>query len=160
MSQPDPALYRPCAGLMVVNSDRRVFVGKRLDTKEGDWWQMPQGGIDPGEDEKSAALRELWEETGIPAEKVEIVTRTPDQLFYDLPPELQGKLWGGKYIGQRQSWFLLRFTGDDGDIDLNAHHPAEFGDYRWIDPETLPDMIIPFKKPIYRAVLDAFRSEI
>ena len=160
MSRPDPALYRPCAGLMIVNSLSRVFVGKRIDTKEGDWWQMPQGGIDPGEDPVEGAFRELYEETGIARDKAEIVARTEEELFYDLPDELQGKLWGGKYIGQRQSWFLMRFTGEDGDIDLNAHDPAEFHDYRWTEPELLPSLIIPFKRAVYEEVLGLFRPHL
>lgn len=157
MSQRDPALYRPCAGLMIVNDASRVFVGKRIDTKEGDWWQMPQGGVDPGENPDEAAFRELHEETGIARDKVEIVARTQEELFYDLPDPLQGKLWGGRYLGQRQSWFLLRFTGSDADIDLNVHDPAEFNAYRWAEPETLPDLIIPFKRPVYETVLELFR---
>ena len=160
MSTRDAALYRPCAGLMIVNEASRVFVGKRIDTKEGDWWQMPQGGVDPGEDADEAAFRELHEETGIVRDKVEIIARTQEELFYDLPAELKGKLWGGRYIGQRQSWFLMRFTGEDADIDLNVHDPAEFNAYRWAEPETLPDLIIPFKRPIYTAVLDLFRPHL
>lgn len=160
MASPDPALYRPCAGLMILNRMSRVFVGKRIDTKEGDWWQMPQGGIDPGEDVEEAAYRELHEETGIRRDKVEIVAKTEEELFYDLPDELKGKLWGGKYIGQRQSWFLMRFAGEDSDIDLDAHDPAEFQDYRWTDPELLPELIIPFKRPVYSAVLDLFRPHL
>ncbi|AKM11780.1 RNA pyrophosphohydrolase [Croceicoccus naphthovorans] len=160
MTTPDPALYRPCAGLMIVNRASRVFVGKRIDTKEGDWWQMPQGGVDPGEDPDDAAFRELHEETGIARDKVEIIARSEQELFYDLPEELQGKLWSGKFIGQRQSWFLMRFLGEDADIDLNVHDPAEFLDYRWTDPELLPEMIIPFKRPVYSAVLEMFRPHL
>ncbi|WP_239805465.1 RNA pyrophosphohydrolase [Croceicoccus hydrothermalis] len=160
MSKPDPALYRPCAGLMIVNENGRVFVGKRLDTKEGDWWQMPQGGVDPGEDVHDAAFREMYEETGIPSDKARIEAESEEELFYDLPDELKGKLWGGKYIGQRQRWFLVRFTGTDADIDLNAHSEAEFAEYRWVDADTLPAMIIPFKRPVYEAVLSQFRDRI
>jgi len=160
MPQPDPDQYRPCAGLMIANADGRVFVGKRIDTKEGDWWQMPQGGIDPGEDPREAAFRELYEETGIAADKVEIVSQTRRELYYELPRELHGKLWGGRYIGQRQTWFLMRFTGDDADIDLNTHDPAEFSEYRWSEADLLPAMIIPFKAAIYRAVLEEFREHL
>ncbi|WP_230281839.1 RNA pyrophosphohydrolase [Croceicoccus sp. Ery15] len=156
----DPARFRPCAGLMIVNGLGRVFVGKRIDTKEGDWWQMPQGGIDKGEDLHEAAFRELHEETGITREKVEIVATTREELFYELPSHLHGKLWGGKYIGQRQSWFLLRFSGEDADIDLAAHDPAEFSEFRWIEPELLPQLIIPFKQPVYEQVLAEFRDLI
>ncbi|RVQ69460.1 RNA pyrophosphohydrolase [Croceicoccus ponticola] len=160
MTTPDPALYRPCAGLMIVNEASRVFVGKRIDTKEGDWWQMPQGGVDPGEDWDEAAFRELHEETGIRRDKVEIVARTQDELFYELPAELKGKLWGGRYIGQRQSWFLMRFSGTDADIDLNAHDPAEFNEYRWTEADLLPELIIPFKRPVYTRVLELFRPHL
>jgi putative (di)nucleoside polyphosphate hydrolase len=148
--------YRPCVGVMLANSEGRVFVGKRIDQGEGDFWQMPQGGVDPGEDLVDAALRELWEETGVTVRTAHIVAQTREELFYDLPDNLLGKLWGGKYRGQRQTWFLLRFTGSDADIDLAAHKPAEFSAHRWVDPLTLPDLIVPFKQAVYRAVLDEF----
>ena len=152
--------YRPCVGIMLVNRQGRAFVGRRIDNKEGDWWQMPQGGMDEGEDATQTALRELGEETGIAAEKVEIIAQAKERLRYDLPAELQGKLWGGRYRGQKQAWFLARFLGEDFDIDLEAHDPPEFCDWRWVDPETLPDLIVPFKKRIYRAVLSEFRALI
>ncbi|OCC23126.1 RNA pyrophosphohydrolase [Croceicoccus estronivorus] len=160
MTNPDPKLYRPCAGIMLVNASGSAFVGKRIDTKEGDWWQMPQGGIDKGEDSGDAALRELWEETGLLANKVRIEAQMARELYYDLPGELKGKLWKGKYIGQRQTWFLARLTGDDADIDLAAHNPPEFSAWKWVDPEILPALIIPFKQTIYRAVLEEFRPLI
>ena len=152
--------YRPCVGIMLVNRQGRAFVGRRIDNKEGDWWQMPQGGMDEGEDAEETALRELGEETGIAAEKVEIIAQAKERLRYDLPAELQGKLWGGRYRGQEQAWFLARFLGEDADIDLEAHDPPEFCDWRWVDAETLPDLIVPFKKRIYRAVLEEFRALI
>ncbi|WP_031341781.1 RNA pyrophosphohydrolase [Novosphingobium lindaniclasticum] len=152
--------YRPCVGVMLVNSDGKVFVGKRIDTKEGDWWQMPQGGVDDGEDLRAAALRELWEETGATETHVTILSQTKEELLYDLPEELIGKLWKGKYRGQRQTWFLARFDGKDGDIDLEAHTPPEFADWKWIEPELLPELIVPFKKRVYRAVLEEFRALI
>ena len=145
---------------MLVNGDGKVFVGKRIDNKEGDAWQMPQGGVDDGEDLKPAALRELGEETGVSADLVTIIAQTREDLLYDLPDELIGKLWGGKYRGQRQSWFLMRFTGSDGDIHLEAHQPPEFCEWKWVAPELLPDLIVPFKKRVYRAVLDEFRELI
>ncbi len=153
-----PLEYRPCVGTMLVNSEGRVFVGRRIDTKEGDWWQMPQGGVDPGEDLDAAMLRELGEETGVTADKASIISRMEEPLRYDLPEELIGKLWGGKYRGQEQTWYLVRFTGTDADIDLEAHDPPEFCDWKWVDPEQLPDLIVPFKKRVYRAVLEAFRE--
>ena len=150
--------YRPCVGVMLVNEDGRVFVGRRIDNQEGDWWQMPQGGVDEGEDLEAAALRELAEETGARAEHVTIIDRMADTIRYDLPEELIGKLWGGKYRGQEQVWYLARFSGADEDIDLEAHDPAEFCDWKWADPEQLPQLIVPFKKRVYRAVVEAFRE--
>jgi len=152
--------YRPCVGVMLVNADGKVFVGKRIDNREGDWWQMPQGGVDKGEDLKAAALRELWEETGARAQHVTMLAQTKEELLYDLPDDLLGKLWGGKYRGQRQTWFLGRFDGQDSDIDLNAHKPPEFEDWRWVEPELLPELIVPFKKRVYRTVLEEFRALI
>jgi putative (di)nucleoside polyphosphate hydrolase len=156
MSKIDAAQYRPCAGLMIVNRQGQAFVGKRIDTKDSGWWQMPQGGIDDGEDVLAAALRELAEETGLSPDKVSILAQSSEELFYDLPPELVGTLWGGRYLGQRQIWFLLRFEGEDSDIALDAHDPPEFCEWRWIDPQQLPELIIPFKVDIYRAVLAEF----
>lgn len=155
----DRSLYRPCVGVMLVNAQGRAFVGKRIDNKEGDWWQMPQGGVDDGEDLEAAMIRELAEETGALPKHLEVVAQLEDELFYDLPPELQGKLWGGKYVGQRQSWFLVRFTGEDSDIDLDAHEHPEFCEWKWVDPELLPDLIVPFKREIYRAIVTEFRGK-
>lgn len=146
--------YRPCAGVMILNAAGQVFVGQRLDsTLEA--WQMPQGGIDAGEDALAAAIREVGEETGIAPEHLELVATAPDELHYDLPSDLVGKLWHGKWRGQRQRWFLFAFTGDDSDIDIATPHP-EFRAWRWADPAELPDMIVPFKRDLYRAVLAAF----
>jgi putative (di)nucleoside polyphosphate hydrolase len=156
----DPALYRPCVGVMLVNAQSRAFVGKRIDNKEGDFWQMPQGGVDEGEDPDRAVLRELWEETGAAAEHVEVVTRLPQELFYELPDNLKGKLWGGRYLGQRQTWYLARFTGNDGDIDLEAHDPPEFFEWKWVDPDLLPELIVPFKREVYAAIVAGFRPLI
>jgi putative (di)nucleoside polyphosphate hydrolase len=160
MSDRDHLQYRPCVGVMLVNAEGRAFVGKRIDNKEGDWWQMPQGGVDKGEDPDNAVLRELAEETGAKAMHVEVVAKLPEELFYDLPPELHGKLWGGKYRGQRQSWYLVRFTGTDADIDLVAHDPPEFCEWKWVEPDLLPELIVPFKRDVYQAVVDGFRDRI
>ncbi len=152
--------YRPCVGVMLVNADGLVFVGKRIDNREGDAWQMPQGGIDEGEDLRDAALRELWEETGITAEHLTVLAQTREELLYDLPDELLGKLWHGRYRGQRQFWMLARFTGTDADIRLDAHDPPEFCEWKWVRPEELPNLIVPFKKRVYRAVIEEFRELI
>lgn len=160
MNGPDPSLYRPCVGVMLVNAEGRAFVGKRIDNQEGDFWQMPQGGIDRGEDPARAVLRELAEETGARAEHVEVVARLPEELFYDLPDSLKGKLWGGKYVGQRQAWYLARFTGTDADIDLEAHDPPEFCDWKWVEPALLPELIVPFKRAVYQAVVEGFTEAI
>jgi putative (di)nucleoside polyphosphate hydrolase len=145
---------------MLVNREGRVFVGQRFDSGEGDRWQMPQGGVDPGENLEAAMLRELYEEIGARPEQVEVIDTLDGELYYDLPPELKGKLWGGKYVGQRQTWFLARFTGTDEDIDLEAHHDPEFAAWKWVDPETLPDLIVPFKRDVYQAIVEGFRGQI
>jgi putative (di)nucleoside polyphosphate hydrolase len=160
MIDPSTLPYRPCVGVMLVNADGLAFVGKRIDNKEGDSWQMPQGGVDEGEDLRDAALRELWEETGITEDMVTLIAHTREELLYDLPEELIGKLWKGRYRGQRQTWYLARFGGTDGDVALHAHQPPEFCEWKWVKPETLPDLIVPFKKRVYRAVLDEFHDLI
>ena len=148
--------YRPCAGFMLVNAEGLVFVGERIDKSAHGFWQMPQGGIDKGEDVRDAALRELQEETGIGPHLVEVVAPASRPMLYDLPPELLGKVWKGKYRGQEQHWCLGRFLGSDADINLDAHDPAEFAAYRWVAPETLPDLIVPFKRDVYAALVAEF----
>lgn len=150
--------YRPCAGAMLVNRAGRVFVGQRLDsTLEA--WQMPQGGIDDGEDALAAAIREVGEETGIAPEHLELIAAAPDELTYDLPDELIGKVWKGKWRGQRQRWFLFAFTGEDCDVDIQTADP-EFRAWKWADPAELPAMIVPFKRALYEAVLAAFAEPL
>jgi putative (di)nucleoside polyphosphate hydrolase len=153
----DPASlpYRPAAGVMLLNRENKVFVAQRLDsTLEA--WQMPQGGLDPGEEPLAGALRELEEETGIPPGEVEILHRLERTLFYDLPADLVGKLWKGRWRGQEQHWFLARFLGEDSDVNLETAEP-EFRAWRWADPAELPAMIVPFKKQLYQDLLKAFR---
>ena len=153
----DPA-YRPAAAVMLLNADDMVFVAQRLDSSM-DAWQMPQGGLDPGETAEAGALRELEEETGISPDKVEIVAVASRQLLYDVPSEISTTLWGGKYKGQCQSWFLMRFLGTEADIDLATEHP-EFRAYQWVDPWHLPDLIVAFKKRLYEDVLTEFADHL
>ncbi|HEY0027748.1 MAG TPA: RNA pyrophosphohydrolase [Allosphingosinicella sp.] len=153
---PSTLPYRPGAGVMLVNREGKVFVAQRLDsTLEA--WQMPQGGLDEGETPEEGALRELEEETGIPRDKVEIVAAAPEPLLYDLPMDLVGKLWKGKWRGQRQHWFLLRFLGEDSDVNIDTDHP-EFRAWKWTDPDDLPATIVPFKRKLYEDVLAAFQA--
>ncbi len=150
--------YRPCAGIMLINRSGKIFVGQRVDTTL-EAWQMPQGGIDPGEDALTAAIRELGEETGIAPDHVELIAEAPDELYYDLPPELIGKVWKGKWRGQRQRWFLFRFLGTDEDVNIATEHP-EFRNWRWSDPIDLAAMIVPFKRELYARVLVAFAAPL
>ena len=148
--------YRPAAGVMLLNHEGKVWVGQRLDsTLEAG--QMPQGGLDPGEAAEDGALRELEEETGISRDKVEILARAPGELLYDLPDDLLGKIWKGKWRGQRQSWFLMRFTGTDADVNLQTTEP-EFRAWKWANPQELPELIVPFKQGLYRDILKAFAA--
>lgn len=148
--------YRPAVGVMLLNREGKAFVGQRLDsTLEA--WQLPQGGLDEGESVLEAAFRELEEETGIARAHVEIVARAPAELYYDLPDDLVGKLWKGRWRGQRQTWFLARFTGEDEDVNIATHEP-EFRAWKWADPIELPAMIVPFKKELYEQLLKAFEE--
>ena len=146
--------YRDGVGAMLVNRDGLVFVAKRIDMR-AEAWQMPQGGIDAGESPRNCVMRELAEETG--TDKAEIIYESPDWYYYDLPDELVPSIWGGKYRGQRQKWFVLNFLGEDSDIDLETEHP-EFLEWKWASPAQLPDLIVPFKRDLYTKLVADFRK--
>jgi putative (di)nucleoside polyphosphate hydrolase len=151
----DTLRYRPGVGIMLLNRLGVVFVGRRIDVRAVSAWQMPQGGIDPGEAPRQAAFRELKEEIG--TDKAEILAESQGWLQYDLPVELVGENWGGRYRGQRQKWFVMRFIGRDEDIDLATQHP-EFDAWQWVAPLHLPELIVPFKRQLYIDVLAEFRA--
>ncbi len=159
----DDLPYRPCVGIAVFNRDGRVWIGRRNDVNaegegDGHWWQMPQGGLDKGEDPEEAAYRELFEETSI--KSVELIRAAPGWITYDLPPDLVGQSWGGKYRGQKQKWFALRFTGSESEIEVlkpgGGKFKPEFSDWRWEKLERLPELIVPFKRTVYEDVVAAF----
>jgi putative (di)nucleoside polyphosphate hydrolase len=150
--------YRLAAAVMLLNKDNQVFVAQRIDSTL-DAWQMPQGGLDPGEDAQVGALRELEEETGIGPHLVAIIARSTRDLLYDLPVDMQARMWGGKYRGQSQTWFLARFLGSDADVNLETEHP-EFNAFQWVDPAHLPDLIVPFKRQLYSDVLAEFATHL
>lgn len=150
--------YRPCAGVVLINREGLIFAGRRIDGPR-DAWQMPQGGIDAGEDHRQAALRELVEETGVPADKVRVLDETPGWVNYDLPPELRGKVWKGRFGGQRQKWVLMQFLGDDADIRIDTEHP-EFDAWAWVRADDLLAGIVPFKRDAYAQVIAAFRAHL
>jgi len=144
--------YRRGVGIMLLNADKQVWVGRRIDNTD-EAWQMPQGGMDEGEQPWETALRELEEETGIPPHLVERIADHPERLRYDLPEEVRARLWGGKWKGQEQNWFLCRFLGHQSDIDIATKHP-EFCDWKWVSAKSLPDLIVPFKRDLYQCLID------
>lgn len=155
--------YRPCVGIMLINAQGLVFVGRRANkalrehVAEGHEWQMPQGGIDEGEDPYPAALRELAEETNVTS--VTLLAEARDWFAYDLPDDIAKEAWKGRYVGQTQKWFALRFTGDESEINIlepAGGHKAEFDAWKWVPMEDLPGMIIPFKRPVYERVVAEF----
>ncbi|MCZ8375218.1 MAG: RNA pyrophosphohydrolase [Beijerinckiaceae bacterium] len=156
--------YRPCVGVALFNAEGKVFIARRRPDKGPEYrdvvyeWQMPQGGIDPGEDPYPAALRELYEETNIRSTK--LLAEAPEWYNYDLPPETMGRALKGRYRGQTQKWFALRFVGEESEINVRApgegQHKPEFIDWRWESLENLPGLIIPFKRGVYESVVQAF----
>ena len=146
--------YRPGVGIMLLNASSLVFVGQRIDNP-ADAWQMPQGGIDEGEEPLAAAWREMHEEIG--TDKAELVAESRDWLHYDLPAELADRIWKGRYRGQRQKWFVFRFRGRDDDINIATRHP-EFRSWKWAPMAALPDMIVPFKRKLYRDLTAEFAN--
>jgi putative (di)nucleoside polyphosphate hydrolase len=161
MTEPEGLPYRPCVGVMLIDARGRVFVGRRSDRPDapegaGHWWQMPQGGLDEGEDPETAARRELEEETGV--RSVRFIARTLDWLIYDLPSHLVGVAWEGRYRGQKQMWFAGRFEGEESEIDLGPRegHEQEFDAWRWVEAAELPGLVVPFKRQVYARVVEEF----
>lgn len=145
--------YRLGVGAVLMNASGLVLVAQRIDTP-GDAWQMPQGGIDKDEDPRAAVFRELEEEIG--TANAEIIAETDGWLRYDLPKAIRKTIWKGRYRGQKQKWYALKFLGEDGDIDLNAHKHPEFSDWKWVPLHQVPDLIVPFKRDLYREIVAAF----
>lgn len=158
MTDPESLPYRPCVGIVLINQTGQIFAGQRLDSTAAAW-QMPQGGIDDGEKPRQAALRELWEETGVTKGLVQFMGKTKGWVTYDLPPDLLGKVWGGKYRGQRQKWFLFRFKGTDDQVKIDSQHP-EFARWRWIEADEMVKAIVPFKRAVYESVVAEFRGHL
>ena len=150
--------YRKNVGLVLMNAEGRIFAGQRIDNP-GHAWQMPQGGIDEGEKPREAALRELFEETGVRADLVQKLAKTEEWITYDLPEDLVPTIWGGKYRGQKQKWFLFRFLGQDSDVNIASEHP-EFSIWQWMTPAELIEKIVPFKRDVYRQVFAAFADHL
>ena len=149
--------YRPCVGVMLTNGAGQVFVGERIDTPTA--WQMPQGGIDAGESPCEAALRELTEEIGVDPADVVVEAEHPEWLRYDLPDDLVGKVWKGRYRGQEQRWFRMRLTASDDAINIATDHP-EFQAWQWVEPARVVDLIVPFKREIYQAVIEGLAPKV
>ncbi|MCW8914851.1 MAG: RNA pyrophosphohydrolase [Magnetovibrio sp.] len=144
--------YRLGVGAVLLNTDGLVFVAQRIDTPGA--WQLPQGGIDQDEDPDVAVMRELAEEIG--TNDAEVIAKTEDWLAYDLPKDVRKKVWKGRYRGQKQMWYAMRFKGEDRDINLEAHKHPEFSEWRWVEMKELPELIVPFKRDLYQGIVDAF----
>ena len=152
----NPKDYRPNVGMMIINNQKKIFVGKRID-HPSEFWQMPQGGIDSKEKPEVAALREMEEEVGIKKNKVKLIYQITDWYYYSIPKDLAQTLWKGRYKGQRQKWFLFKFKGTESDINIHTDHP-EFSDYKWVNKDFLVPNIVPFKKEIYNKLLEDFKD--
>ncbi|MGD9637956.1 MAG: RNA pyrophosphohydrolase [Alphaproteobacteria bacterium] len=152
-------MYRVNIGIMLVNNEGKVFVGKRVDTSNAAW-QMPQGGVDEGEEPETALFREMYEEVGIEKDKVALISIADEWLSYDFPQDVRTKLWEGNYKGQKQKWFLLHFIGNDRDINLNTSEKPEFCEYKWVDPKELPSLAVSFKKDVYQRLLNLFQEDL
>ena len=146
--------YRNGVGIFLLNKEKKLWIGKRVDNNE-DFWQMPQGGIDPKESDSEAMMRELKEEIG--TNNIKVLCKSEEKFFYDLPKEFINKVWSGRYKGQAQQWYACEFIGSDNEINLNYHKP-EFSEWKWIEPEKILDLVIPFKKNLYKKILDAFKN--
>ena len=146
--------YRNGVGIFLLNKEKKLWIGKRIDG-EKDFWQMPQGGIDVKESDSEAMMRELKEEIG--TNNIKVLDKSEEKLFYDLPKELISKVWSGRYKGQAQQWYACDFIGSDNEIDLNYHKP-EFSEWKWVEPEKILDLVIPFKKNMYEKILRAFKK--
>lgn len=149
-------LYRSGVGIMLINADKKIFVGKRIDNNS-DAWQMPQGGIDAGEDEDTAMFRELGEETGIRDFGIEVIKKSRGHFYYNLPYKLQKKFWGGKYLGQKQRWYLAKFVGDESLINIKTENP-EFSTWKWIGREEILGAIVRFKRDLYCEIINEFEE--
>ncbi len=155
MEHDNSRIYRSGVGIILLNRENLIFAGKRIDNKLAEAWQMPQGGIDEGEDVRKALFREMFEEIG--TDKAEIIAESKDWLYYDLPIDLQSKLWGGKYKGQQQKWFVLRFTGEDSDINIDTHEP-EFYQWKWTNKEEIISLAVSFKQDLYKMIFKEFED--
>ena len=148
--------YRPCVGIMLINDNGHIFGGQRIDNR-AEAWQMPQGGIDAGEDVKTACFREMREEIG--TDKADVLSIHPEWLNYDIPLPLADRLWGGSYRGQSQKWVALRYTGQDSDINIATEEP-EFFSWQWMSPADLIQLAVPFKRPVYEDIMTQFARYI
>lgn len=156
LKQKPDYLYRSGVGIMIINKDKEIFVGKRIDN-HSDAWQMPQGGLDAGESEDAAMFRELKEETGIADNAVKVVGKSQKYHYYNLPYKLQKKFWGGKYLGQKQKWYLVEFVGEEGVINVKTEDP-EFSEWKWVSKENLLNEIVPFKRDLYEDIIKEFEE--